>query len=83
MILTPEVPNSGDIGTGGLRGLPGVRVEELDALYLRLQETMTRLSSNARLVLVQDTGHCIQCDQPQIVIDAVREVVESSPPPVT
>jgi pimeloyl-ACP methyl ester carboxylesterase len=80
IILTPKVPNSGDIGTGGSQGLPGVRVPELDALYLRLQETMTRLSSNARLILVEDTGHCIQCDQSHIVVDAVREVTQDAVP---
>lgn len=78
VILTPSTPNSGDIGTGGSQGLPGVRVAALDALYLRLQEQMKDLSSNGRVILVDDTGHCIQCDQSQVVIDAVRDVVDRS-----
>lgn len=51
---------------------------ELDELYLRLQKEMTHLSSDSRLELVDDTGHCIHCDKPQVVIDAVREVVQSA-----
>jgi pimeloyl-ACP methyl ester carboxylesterase len=75
VILTPSIPNSGNIGEGGSQGLPGPRVPELDELYLRLQEAVTNLSSESRLELIEDTGHCIQCDRPQVVIDAVREVV--------
>jgi pimeloyl-ACP methyl ester carboxylesterase len=75
IILTPSVPNSGNIGEGGSQGLPGPRVPELDELYLRLEREMQNLSSNSRFVLVDDTGHCIMCDQPQVVIDAVADVV--------
>jgi pimeloyl-ACP methyl ester carboxylesterase len=78
VILTPSVPNSGNIGEGGSQGLPGPRVAELDELYLRLEKDMTNLSASARLELVEDSGHCIQCDKPQVVIDAVREVVRAS-----
>ena len=78
VILTPSVPNSGNIGEGGSQGLPGPRVPELDELYLRLQNEMTDLSSDSRIELIDDTGHCIQCDKPQVVIDAVREVVQAA-----
>ena len=78
VILTPSVPNSGNIGEGGSQGLPGPRIAELDELYLRLQEEMRDLSSNSRFVLVDDTGHCIMCDQPQLVIDAVRDVIDAA-----
>lgn len=78
VILTPRVPDSGDIGQGGSQGLPGPRVKELDSLYLRLEQAMTDLSSDSRLILVDDTGHCIQCDQPQVVVDAVREVTRQA-----
>jgi pimeloyl-ACP methyl ester carboxylesterase len=78
VILTPKIPNSGNIGEGGSQGLPGPRVKELDALYLRLQGDLTNLSSDSRLMLVDDTGHCIQCDQPEIVVNAVREVAREA-----
>jgi len=78
VILTPSVPNSGNIGEGGSQGLPGPRVAELDELYLRLEEEMTNLSTASRIELIDETGHCIQCDKPQVVIDAVREVVQAA-----
>ena len=78
VILTPSVPNSGNIGEGGSQGLPGPRLAELDELYLRLEEEMTNLSSASRIELIDGTGHCIQCDKPQVVIDAVREVVQAA-----
>jgi len=28
--------------------------------------------------LIDGTGHCIQCDKPQVVIDAVREIVQAA-----
>jgi pimeloyl-ACP methyl ester carboxylesterase len=36
---------------------------------------MTNLSSNSTFKLADDTGHCIQCDRPDVVIDAIRDVV--------
>jgi pimeloyl-ACP methyl ester carboxylesterase len=78
VVLTPSTPNSGDIGQGGSQGLPGPRVPELDELYLRLEREMQNLSSNARFVLVADSGHCIMCDQPQVVIDAVKDVIKAA-----
>ena len=78
VILTPRVPNSGNIGEGGSQGLPGPRVKELDVLYLRLERAMAELSSQSQLMLVDGTGHCIQCDQPEVVVDAVREVVRKA-----
>jgi pimeloyl-ACP methyl ester carboxylesterase len=77
VILTPSVPNSGNIGEGGSQGLPGPRIPQLDELYLRLERDMQNLSANSRFMLVRDTGHCIMCDQPDIVIEAVRDVIEA------
>jgi pimeloyl-ACP methyl ester carboxylesterase len=78
VILTPSVPNSGNIGEGGSQGLPGPRIPELDELYLRLEREMQNLSSNSRFMLVDDTGHCIMCDQTQLVINAVNDVVRAA-----
>ena len=38
----------------------------------------TKLSRNSKLIFAENSGHHIQLDQPEIVIDAVRLVVESS-----
>jgi pimeloyl-ACP methyl ester carboxylesterase len=78
VILTPSVPNSGNIGEGGSQGLPGPRVPALDELYLRLEREMQALSSNSKFMLVDHTGHCIMCDQPQVVINAVNDVIQDA-----
>jgi pimeloyl-ACP methyl ester carboxylesterase len=78
IILTPSVPNSGNIGEGGSQGLPGPRIPELDELYLRQEREMQNLSSNSRFMLVDDTGHCIMCDQPQVVLKAVKDVMQAA-----
>lgn len=41
-----------------------------------LQKDLARLSSNSKFVAVEDSGHFIQVDQPQVVTDAIRELVE-------
>ena len=39
-------------------------------------EAVARLSSNGKLIVVPHSGHWIQLDQPQFVIDAIREVLQ-------
>ena len=45
-------------------------------LWHELQKDLARLSSNSKFVAVEDSGHFIQIDQPQVVTDAIRELVE-------
>ena len=42
------------------------------------QEAVARLSSNGKIIVVPNSGHWIQLDQPQFVIDAIREVLQSA-----
>jgi pimeloyl-ACP methyl ester carboxylesterase len=42
------------------------------------QEAVARLSSNGKIIIVPNSGHWIQLDQPQFVIDAIREVLQSA-----
>lgn len=49
----------------------------LEEVWLELQDDMTGLSSNSTQIIAQRSGHCIQCDEPQLVVDAIRRVVES------
>jgi len=44
-------------------------------LHLELQLQLARLSPNAQQTVIKDSGHFIQLDQPQAVIDAIRSVV--------
>jgi pimeloyl-ACP methyl ester carboxylesterase len=57
--------------------VPAEDVEHLRAVVSELQAELCALSSNGRQVMVRDSGHHIQLDQPQAVIDAIQEVVEA------
>ena len=36
-------------------------------------------SQNAEQIIAEDSGHYIQVEQPDLVIDAIRRVVEAAP----
>jgi pimeloyl-ACP methyl ester carboxylesterase len=40
------------------------------------QEAVARLSSTGKIIVVPDSGHWIQLDEPQFVIDAIRGVLQ-------
>jgi len=44
--------------------------------YNENQNELTGLSTRGKQIVVEDSGHFIQIDQPQVVIDAIREVFE-------
>lgn len=43
------------------------------------QDELAALSTRGRRIVVEDSGHFIQLDAPQVVIDAIREVFEQVP----
>ncbi len=47
-------------------------------MMVHMQQDLSYLSTNGRQIMVQDAGHMIHVDQPQAVIDAIREVVETA-----
>jgi pimeloyl-ACP methyl ester carboxylesterase len=51
------------------------KIEALDAAWLSMQNDEARWSSASRHQVVPGASHYIQLDQPQVVIDAVRDVV--------
>ncbi|MFN2291255.1 MAG: alpha/beta fold hydrolase [Anaerolineae bacterium] len=55
--------------------VPAEEVEQLRAVVRELQAELAALSPRGRQVTVRGSGHHIQIDQPQAVIDAIREVV--------
>jgi pimeloyl-ACP methyl ester carboxylesterase len=46
-----------------------------EQLWQQLQAELAGLSSRGRLVVAQDSGHYVQLERPQLVIDAIGEVV--------
>jgi pimeloyl-ACP methyl ester carboxylesterase len=48
------------------------------AVWAELQAELATLSSNGRQVIAEDAGHHIHIDRPELVIDAIREVLEAA-----
>ena len=75
-------PDLGDIPlvvlTAGRRDaspLPADIVERLDQVRQDTQEELLTLSSNSTHIIAEGSGHSIQKDQPEAVVDAIRQVV--------
>jgi pimeloyl-ACP methyl ester carboxylesterase len=49
--------------------------KELLDLWLSLQKDLTTLSSNSTHVLAPESGHFIQLEQPELVVEAIRDMV--------
>jgi pimeloyl-ACP methyl ester carboxylesterase len=50
----------------------------IDKLHSESQAALTRRSENSKQIIVEDSGHYIQVDQPGLVADAIRQVVEAA-----
>lgn len=48
---------------------------QISAVHQRLQAQLLTLSSNSRQVIAKKAGHNIQAEEPQLVIDAILDVV--------
>ena len=78
-------PDLGDIPlvvlTAGRRDaspLPPDIAERLDQVRLKTQKELLWLSSNSTHINAEESGHSIQKDQPELVIEAIRRVVEEA-----
>jgi pimeloyl-ACP methyl ester carboxylesterase len=49
-----------------------------DPIWLEAQRRQAALSSDSRLIVAEGSGHAIHWEQPALVIDAVRQVVEKA-----
>jgi pimeloyl-ACP methyl ester carboxylesterase len=58
-------------------GIPSMAAKG-EQLRLEMQNALARLSSRSKHIIAEKSGHYIQRDQPELVIDAVRQVVEST-----
>jgi pimeloyl-ACP methyl ester carboxylesterase len=52
---------------------------QFNQIWVELQEELVQLSSNSTHVISDKSQHFIQRDQPELVIEAVRQVKESTP----
>jgi hypothetical protein len=80
IVLTAEQPpiTAKDIASG--RFPPEVTANFADALWaaqVPAQDSLARLFPNAKHITNTNSSHYIQIDQPRLVIDSIREVVDA------
>ncbi len=56
--------------------LPTEQAQSAEQVWQELQAELGRLSSNSRLRVAEKSGHGLQIDQPGLVVDAIRHIVE-------
>jgi pimeloyl-ACP methyl ester carboxylesterase len=59
-------------------GITQEQAERVEDIWLQLQRELASRSSEGRLIVAPRSGHFVQSDEPQLVIDAIREVVVAS-----
>jgi pimeloyl-ACP methyl ester carboxylesterase len=60
------------------KGIPNEMAASLDKVWLDLQKEHAALSSDSQLILAEHSGHFIQNDEPQLVIDAILGLVDKA-----
>jgi pimeloyl-ACP methyl ester carboxylesterase len=59
-------------------GLSQEQANLIDKLHSDSQAALARRSENAKQIIVEESGHYIQVEQPDLVTDATRQVVEAA-----
>jgi pimeloyl-ACP methyl ester carboxylesterase len=54
---------------------PGFAAGELEAILLKANEEQATLAAQARFTVATESGHDIHQDQPELVVEAIRQVV--------
>lgn len=70
------VVTANQAGNQSGEGVPDTVDEALDTAWLRLQAELVGLSTRGTQVVATHGGHLVPTDAPEVVIEAVREVVE-------
>ncbi len=78
-----NVTNLGDMplivlrhGNNHIPSLSEAENEQMEVAWQIMQTELTTQSSNGEQIVAEQSGHYIQLDQPQLVIDVVRQIVE-------
>jgi pimeloyl-ACP methyl ester carboxylesterase len=67
----------GDTKNPAPPGIPEAEWQRLIQEKRQQKEAQARLSRNGKFVVAEKSGHAIHMDQPDLVIDAIRQVVEA------
>jgi pimeloyl-ACP methyl ester carboxylesterase len=62
---------------------PGWPVEEMDQLHRELQADLAGLTPNGQQVIAERSGHYVHQTEPELVVEAIRQVVEAVRDPET
>jgi|CXWL01.1.fsa_nt_gi pimeloyl-ACP methyl ester carboxylesterase len=64
--------------TAGVHGFPsGAPFDQMEEMWRGMQQDLATLTPMGRQIIVESSGHFIQIDEPEIVISAIPEVVDS------
>ena len=66
---------------GRFQRMPGLSEEdnrEFEQTWQQMQSELTAQSSRGKRIDAEKSGHYIQLDQPELVIESIREVVEAA-----
>jgi pimeloyl-ACP methyl ester carboxylesterase len=80
-----NIRSLGDIPITVITGTSPSRIDDLDltlelknelaALWIKQQKDLLTLSSRSQHILAAESGHVVQMDQPEIVINAIRNMI--------
>jgi pimeloyl-ACP methyl ester carboxylesterase len=59
-------------------GLSQEQMDQMDEAHTRSQAALTQGSRNSEQIIAEDSGHYIQMEQPDLVIGAIRQVVDAA-----
>ena len=59
-------------------GLTQEQMDEMDEAHTRSQAALTEGSQNSEQIIAEDSGHYIHLEQPDLVIDVIRQVVDAA-----
>lgn len=61
------------------RGIPDEDSKELEEEHRRDHAAIATMSRNGKLVIASRSGHHVQLDEPELVVNAIREVLATAP----
>ena len=57
--------------------MPAEQAVQAEKIWQELQTDLSKLSSNSQLIVAEKSGHGIQIDQPSLVVEAIRQIVNT------
>lgn len=57
--------------------MPAEQAKQSEQVWQELQSDLAKLSSNSQMIVAEKSGHGIQIDQPSLVVDVIRQMVET------